>query len=1108
MMKFKKYYNIKLNKFKIILYIYIMSKKSKSFSETRDDKFRSLLNAYKKSVFVVSSNLELEVRFGTKGLYKPITKIDYNNVLQRLLSRGFKLKTNDQYLLRIQNEYFDEREQKHKLSVIRCELTGLSVIQNYCKTNRPPENSLFYKKSYFKKEDKLIYPVDFNDFNLRISLQEEKSIPNQTNIVRKILDTWERSKKVFRLINRVSLIHPDLPMQVDMSIVKTSKKKFKNYIPEYTIQESNLFNNYESYEIEIEILNKKITSKEMVHLENNIFKVSKFILSGLQETNYPISTDEMNDVLENYLKLIKNDDKYKFDGKVKPKDFIGYSSITLQHENIRPVSEESTVPSLLTDYTVTEKADGLRKLLYIYKSRIYLIDTNMNIQYTGTVSLNKDLNNTILDGEHILHNKENNFINYFMAFDIYFLNKKDIRRLSLIPFVEKDKPRPDSRYELLRFAINNLQMETFNMKTINSKNQPFVVKYKTFHMSNNGQSIFSACNNILQQHDDGLFPYETDGLIFTPAYDPAPSETFKTTWDKSFKWKPPKFNTIDFLVTVNKTKLNEDDIGNIFNSGIGTNQKENFKQFKKVTLRVGFDQRKHGYINPFAEMIENKMLNQYGVRDDYKPIPFIPTSPYDPTAYLCFIPITLDKNGFKQMFTEENEVIEDHCIVEFSYDKTRENHFKWVPLRVRYDKTAEYRRGLKNFGNSYLVANSNWYSIHNPITALMIRTGNGIPIDTGNDDIYYNKESGQSLTTPLRHFHNLFVKRSLLQSVCRPNDKLIDFAIGKGGDIQKFIENNLKFVYGIDISRDNIHNRLDGACARYLSKKKTNKNLFKAVFLPGDSSKNIKLGNSFDNEKNRNINNAIQGIGQKDKQLLGDHIYNMYGIVKGGFNVGSIQFAIHYMFQSNQSLHEFLRNVSDHIQVGGYFVGTTYDGERVFNYLQGLEKGESKILMLKNKKIWEIKKQYDVDVFEPNDSSIGYAIDVYQETINKYFREYLVNFKYLTKMMEDYGFIALPKDEAIKIGLTDGIDSFKALFTKMELLIKSDRKHTTSLGDSFKMTPEEKTISFLNNYFVFKKIRNIDTLQMFNMHTKTKPTIDDVVIYKPKKLNRKIKLVD
>ena len=86
-------------------------------------------------------------------------------------------------------------------------------------------------------------------------------------------------------------------------------------------------------------------------------------------------------------------------------------------------------------------------------------------------------------------------------------------------------------------------------------------------------NLFTACDSILQKDDD-LFDYETDGLIFTPAYEPAPSETFKTTWDKSFKWKPPEFNTIDFLVTVNKTKLNEHEIGNLFNSGIGTNQTE------------------------------------------------------------------------------------------------------------------------------------------------------------------------------------------------------------------------------------------------------------------------------------------------------------------------------------------------------------------------------------------------------------------------------------------------------------------------------------------------------------------------------------------------------
>ena len=42
------------------------------------------------------------------------------------------------------------------------------------------------------------------------------------------------------------------PVKVDMSIVKTSKRKDKLYIPEFTIQESGTFNNQESYEIEIE----------------------------------------------------------------------------------------------------------------------------------------------------------------------------------------------------------------------------------------------------------------------------------------------------------------------------------------------------------------------------------------------------------------------------------------------------------------------------------------------------------------------------------------------------------------------------------------------------------------------------------------------------------------------------------------------------------------------------------------------------------------------------------------------------------------------------------------------------------------------------------------
>ena len=44
---------------------------------------------------------------------------------------------------------------------------------------------------------------------------------------------------------------------MDCSIVKTSNKK-RFYVPEYNIQDSNVFNNPENYEIEIELDNSKI----------------------------------------------------------------------------------------------------------------------------------------------------------------------------------------------------------------------------------------------------------------------------------------------------------------------------------------------------------------------------------------------------------------------------------------------------------------------------------------------------------------------------------------------------------------------------------------------------------------------------------------------------------------------------------------------------------------------------------------------------------------------------------------------------------------------------------------------------------------------------------
>ena len=53
---------------------------------------------------------------------------------------------------------------------------------------------------------------------------------------------------------------------------------------------------------------------------------------------------------------------------------------------------------------------------------------------------------------------------------------------------------------------------------------------------------------------------------------------------------------------------------------------------------------------------------------------------------------------------------------------------------------------------------------------------------------------------------------------------------------------NLSFVFGIDISKDNIENRLNGACARYLNFKKTNTTVPYALFVNGNVVPNTIFG--------------------------------------------------------------------------------------------------------------------------------------------------------------------------------------------------------------------------------------------------------------------------
>jgi len=1090
---------------------------------------------------------ELEIRFGTNPKTgKPLSKIDYDNVVEHFYSAGFTTENVEGLsILRIQNEDFlDKRTGQYKISNIRAEVMGIDLIQEYCRTNNlqkvldlPSTSSALSEKIKFtqkhppyigenRETSKPLKPVDFQDFNFRVSYQYEKDFYSHSEVAKKILSNWLDSKKVFRYINRVRLRHPIYPVFLDVSIVKGSTKKNRKVpIPQFTVQEANLFQNEESYEVELEVDNSRVgpgsNYDNLEKLVGVIRQNIRLVLSGLQGTNYPIANSEKFMCLESYMELVFGEDYKKeyieqYTSEQRnisnsalrklAKHFTGPSSYTLQMGNVSEIDEkenQTTSPNIRDNYTVTDKADGERKLLYISSiGHMYMIDTNMNFIFCGMITNNKELFDSLLDGEHIKYDKNNKFVNLYAAFDIYFLNKKSVRELDFYPMNEEDVPEK-FRLKLLQNFVRELNPRSIlNKDSGNSEpvkkngkvDDPvdhscwMTIKCKTFYSSFE-QSIFQGCSTILSKIKDGSYEYNTDGLIFTPSSTGVGGDrsgkagpVTKTTWEHSFKWKPPQYNTIDFLVSVKKDKNGKDEINNVFQEGTSLNTGKNITQYKTLILRCGFSKNDHGYVNPMLDVINDQLPNMED-RDNYQkyePVPFQPTNPYDPEAYYCNIELK-DNGTNKVMLTEENEYFEEDMIVEFSYDLSKTGHWRWIPLRVRYDKTNDLRSGGRNYGNAFHVANSNWHSIHNPITDEMISSGENIPELLGDDDVYYNRSTKDTNTKALRNFHNLYVKRKLILGVGNQNDTLIDYAVGKAGDFPKWIASKLSFVFGIDVSKDNIENRKDGACARYLNNKYKFKKMPSALFAHGNSSLNIRNGKALVSERDKQISNAVFGNGSKDKEELGDGVYRHFGIGKDGFNISSCQFALHYFFESDKTLHNFLRNLSECTKINGYFVGTCYDGQTVFNVLKDKNKGDSMTIYQGEEKIYEIIKQYSHSGFPEDEYSLNYPIDVYQESINKVFREYLVNFDYFQRVMEDYGFSLAGTEEAKAMGLPNGSGLFDELFQQMENDIRENYRNKKEYDSADKMTIGEKRISFMNRYFVFRKTHNVNAEKVYKL---------------------------
>ena len=145
--------------------------------------------------------------------------MNYDNVVKQLYAYGFKPENSrGTQILRIQNEYADNRTGQIKISNVRAEIVGTDLIQEYCRTNNIQKvidmpSTLFnkikftQKMSAMNKNGEYIKKLDMEDFNFRVSYQTEQDYNIQSGLARNIISKWTDSKKLFRSMNRVRFYH-------------------------------------------------------------------------------------------------------------------------------------------------------------------------------------------------------------------------------------------------------------------------------------------------------------------------------------------------------------------------------------------------------------------------------------------------------------------------------------------------------------------------------------------------------------------------------------------------------------------------------------------------------------------------------------------------------------------------------------------------------------------------------------------------------------------------------------------------------------------------------------------------------------------------------------
>lgn len=441
----------------------------------------------------------------------------------------------------------------------------------------------------------------------------------------------------------------------------------------------------------------------------------------------------------------------------------------------------------------------------------------------------------------------------------------------------------------------------------------YLLKIKKYYYNNVFLGSKIILDNVDEKGDynikinDTNITYKNDGLVYTPMDEPYPKSK---KWTTLLKWKPAELTTIDFYSKKISTENGLSRWQLFVQHPVESDDKVN--KIKNITETVLFDISKLCSFENIGEM----------------------------TYETVFSDQLIDETTGEQYQT--------NTVIEYKWDKL-EKHF--VPIRTRWDKTIN----PKKHGNFSEVACDIWNNINNPIEKETLFKFKNI---SSNSDFFFER---------MRRFHNK-VKEYLYNKYCKDTEYLLELCSGKGGDLHKWIHNDIKNVHGYDISEKNITE-----CNRRVQQLRTkspivnNYNFFKLDLTRSDSYEII----------------------YKNNPDL--------------FNIICCQFGIHYFFESERYFNNILEILDKTLINNGYFIVTFMDDEMI-----------NKLFNNKNMCYYEKDNEILYLLEKENISGIyGNKLNITlngNNILGEGSEEWIINFNNFKQMMQSNGYKCIESD--------------------------------------------------------------------------------------------------